>query len=221
MLTVERICCDLPEGLRGAFAADDGAFMPIMGQYLGHGLAKHLALGKGLAAGPIPGEIYAEYTRCGRSSREVPPPVHSLKRGEWTLLIIHERPSPYSIPSGVQSQAVVHSLRYAFVTIGEEGAIKAVAADDFIRTATAEYAGGTERAVEPLVTAWNRDIQLHAYEAMRREKQRPDYSICTLAEANEAFALLALYNKAIEDHEEKNAHLRAAWESRSRYYRRG
>lgn len=98
MLNVERISHSVPHMLRKLLASEDGSYSSFDRDISksGTGLALQLAAGEGdtYTVRPIPGELYAEYTRYYQSNWEPPPPVQTLRTGEWTLLLIHEKPKP-------------------------------------------------------------------------------------------------------------------------------
>ncbi|KAK5127658.1 hypothetical protein LTR85_006999 [Meristemomyces frigidus] len=214
LLSPERICRDLPKMLRGLLAVGDFSFNFYEMSPIGAGLATQLAINEGHTVRPIPGELYAEYTRFGRSSTEGPLPVRDLRFGEWTLLLIHDKPKPIGTKRTHYGEAV-DAVRYAFVTVDEYGEVQALSADDFFSNVMAESVkGARQQEVTSQSAAWCRNLQQHADGTLANGPHKSPLSPCTPEEAQEAFAFLKRYNAAIEEHDKSPMII--AWRQRGR-----
>ena len=106
---------------------------------------------------PIPARWYAANKTYFACSASLPPPAQKLKAGEWTLFLFHEKTMEWS-EYGAATR--VSALRYAFVTICEDGDMCVVDAREFFQQALHRPAEeNLEHEVDRLAEAWDQSME--------------------------------------------------------------
>ncbi|KAK4497070.1 hypothetical protein PRZ48_011519 [Zasmidium cellare] len=150
---------------------------------------------------PIPARLYNAYRTYGTTSCEEKPKTEAIKRGEWSLLALHE--ASYT----TENFAIVDSkLRYAFVTLGDDGQLVSLPVDDFVRTLSSSdvYGPKDPETRTDLVSSFEKRMAGTCKDGMAQ------VSHIGMPETIEAVRLADMQRAQVEDVHPMQAKMRAA-----------
>lgn len=206
MMYANDLSTTLPTALHLLFSTEvfhATSFMEV--SKLGMGVAQLLALGEDYAVRPIPGELYSSYDRYGRSSAESRPKALSFSDG-WTLVIVHEKPSP-DLVDGQFVEDGPQAVRTAFVTAGDRGGdLQVKSIDQFVHWALNRSPDGRQAEAAELTKSCKESFA-------RRLGDGVKFGHCSEAEAKKLVSFTAAMNGVIDEREARFGWMRQRFSS--------
>ena len=204
LLPPEGIVRRIPKVLGSISQVHEFEFSAFQMSGVGTHAAEWFAFGEDLRVSCVPGEMYADYSRAGRSSAEPFPPARPVRFGEWTLLVMHEAPGFLSQPS---QPTPPNTFRYAFVTRDEAGGLRTLGADDFFSLEQVPQSAVKGANAFSLADQWRRNMA--ASMTGSGNQLQAHISSCGSEEASEAAGLLQVYTDRIETFKHQYEGMRA------------